>query len=438
MEFTSMTFNTTKIDEANASISGTISAQTIENNLNKVALQASKSMNVQGFRKGKVPVAVVKARYGEKLRQDAEGDAVREALKNGLAELQIDNKDIIGEPAVTKFDKKEDGSVEFEITMNLRPEIVLGDYKALVPAMTLPEVTDAEIEEQLNDIASQGASMEPIKKARAVKSGDFAVIDFEGFKDGVAFAGGKADKYTLEIGSNSFVPGFEDQVIGMKYGEEKEITVTFPESYGSKDLAGADVVFKVKLHEIKVKEKVEINDELAKKVLPNEENATVELLKEKIKEQILTQKKSAYFQEEIKSLYTEALVNAIDFAVPAYILEQEINQSLNNKIRAMSEEEIENLRANPDMVKAMQEEARPEALSNVKATFIIDALAKAEGVVVSDQEVTQTLYYEAMMSGQDGRAMIEQYEKAGYLPMIKMSMIESKVMSKILDEALGK
>lgn len=433
-----MTFNATKIDEANASIAGTISAQTIENNLNKVALQASKTMNVQGFRKGKVPVAVVKARYGEKLRQDAEGDAIREALKNGLAELQIDNKDIIGEPAVTKFDKKEDGSVEFEITMNLRPEIILGDYKALVPAMTLPEVTDAEIEDQLNDIASQGASLQTIEKARAVKSGDFAVIDFEGFKDGVAFAGGKADKYTLEIGSNSFVPGFEDQVIGMKYEEEKEINVTFPESYGSKDLAGADVVFKVKLHEIKAKEKVEINDELAKKVLPNEENANVELLKEKIKEQILNQKKSAYFMEEVKPTYTEALVNAINFALPAFILDQEINQALNTKIRAMSEDEIENLRANPDMVKAMQEEAKPEAIANVKATFIIDALAKAEGVTVSDQEVTQTLYYEAMMSGQDGRAMIEQYEKAGYLPMIKMSMIESKVMSKILDEALGK
>lgn len=433
-----MTFNATKIDEANASIAGTISAQTIENNLNKVALQASKSMNVQGFRKGKVPVAVVKARYGEKLRQDAEGEAIREALKNGLAELNINNKDLIGEPAITKFDKKEDGSVEFEITMNIRPEVVLGDYKSFIPSMTLPEVTDAEIEEQLNQIASQGASLEPIKKARAVKSGDFAVIDFEGFKDGVAFAGGKADKYTLEIGSNSFIPGFEDQVIGMKYEEEKEINVTFPESYGAKDLAGADVMFKVKLHEIKAKEKVEINDELAKKVLPNEENANVELLKEKIKEQILNQKKSAYFMEEIKPAYTEALVNAIDFALPAFILDQEINQALNTKIRAMSEEEIENLRNNPDAVKQMQEEARPEATANVKATFIIDALAKAEGVTVSDQEVTQTLYYEAMMSGQDGRAMIEQYEKAGYLPMIKMSMIETKVMNKILDEALGK
>ncbi len=433
-----MTFNATKIDEANASIAGIISAQTIENNLNKIAQQAAKTMNVQGFRKGKVPLNVVKARYGEKLTQDAEGEAIREALKNGLADLNIDNKDLIGEPAITKFDKKEDGSVEFEITMNIRPEVVLGDYKSFIPAMNIPEVTEAEIEEQLNEIAAQGASLEPISKARAVKSGDFAVIDFEGFKDGVAFAGGKADKYTLEIGSNSFIPGFEDQVIGMKYEEEKEINVTFPESYGSKDLAGADVTFKVKLHEIKAKEKVEINDELAKKVLPNEENATVELLKEKIKEQILNQKKSAYFMEEVKPAYTEALVNAIDFALPAFILDQEINQALNTKIRAMSEAEIEELRNNPDAVKQMQEEARPEATANVKATFIIDALAKAEGVVVSDQEVTQTLYYEAMMSGQDGRAMIEQYEKAGYLPMIKMSMIETKVMNKILDEALGK
>ncbi len=433
-----MTFSTTKIDEANASISGTISAQTIENNLNKVALQASKSMSVQGFRKGKVPVAVVKARYGEKMRQDAESDAIREALKNGLAELQIDNKDIIGEPAVTKFDKNEDGSVEFEITMNLRPEVVLGDYKSFVPAMTAPVVTDAEIEEQLNDIASQGAILETIEKPRAVKSGDFAVIDFEGFKDGVPFAGGQASKHTLEIGSNSFIPGFEDQVVGMKYEEEKEIVVTFPENYGSEELAGAEVTFKVKLHEIKTKSKVEINDELAKKVLPNEEDATVELLKEKIKEQIQTEKRNAYFMEEIKPAYTEALVNAIHFAVPAFILEQEINQGLNTRIKEMSEEEIENLRANPDMVKQMQDEARPEAAANVKATFIIDALAKAEGVTVSDQEVTQTLYYEAMMSGQDGRAMIEQYEKAGYLPMIKMSMIEAKVMAKILNEVLGK
>ncbi len=433
-----MTFNTTKIDEANASIAGTISAQTIENNLNKIATQAAKTMNIQGFRKGKVPLNVVKARYGEKLKQDAEGEAVRDALSNGIKELNINNKDIIGEPAVTKFDKNEDGSVEFAITISIKPEVVLGDYKSCIPAMNAPEVTDAEIDEQLDQYASQGAPLEKIKRARAVKSGDFAVIDFEGFKDGVPFAGGKAEQYTLEIGSNSFIPGFEDQVIGMKYDEEKEINVTFPENYGSKDLAGADVVFKVKLHEIQAKEKVEINDDFAKKMLPNEENADVAMLREKVKEQILMQKKNAYFMEEVKPAYTEALVNAIDFALPAFILDQEINQALNTKIRAMSEEEIENLRSNPDMVQKMQDEARPEATANVKATFIIDALAKAEGVTVTDQEVTQTLYYEAMMSGQDGRALIEQYEKAGYLPMIKMSMIESKVMNKILDEALGK
>lgn len=433
-----MTFNTTKIDEANASISGTISSQIIEANLNKVALHASKTMSVQGFRKGKVPLAVVKARFGEKLTQDAEGESVREALQKGLVELAIDNKDIIGEPAITKYDKKEDGSVEFEITISSRPNVVLGDYKSLIPAMTMPSVEDAEIDDQLNNIAAQGATLEPIKKARAVKSGDSVVIDFEGFKDGVAFAGGQASKYTLEIGSNSFIPGFEDQIIGMKYEQEKEINVTFPESYQSKDLAGAAVMFKVTLHEIKVKSKTEINDELAKKLLPEEENATVEVLKEKVKDQILSQKKEKYFMEEIKPAYTEALVQNINFAVPAFILEQEVNQALNGKIRAMSEDEIQGLKENPDAVKKMQDELRPDSIANVKATFIIDALAKAEGVVVTDQEVTQTLYYEAMMSGQDGRAMIEQYEKAGYLPMIKMSMIESKVMIKILDEKLGK
>ncbi len=433
-----MTFNTTKIDEANASISGIISSKTIEANLNKVALQASKTMSVQGFRKGKVPVAVVKARFGEKLTSDAEGESVREALKNGLSELKIDNKDLIGEPAITKYDKKEDGSVEFEITLNSRPNVVLGDYKSYIPAMSIPEISDAEIETQLNEIASQGATMETIEKPRAVKSNDFAVIDFEGFKDGVAFAGGQASNYSLEIGSNSFIPGFEDQIIGMNYGDEKDINVTFPENYGSKDLAGADVTFKVKLHEIKAKSKVQIDDELAKKLLPQDENATVEILKEKVKEQILSQKKEKYFMEEIKPAYTEALVNNINFAVPNFILEQEVNQAINGKVRAMSEDEIETLKNNPDDVKKMQDELRPDAVANVKATFIIDALAKAEGIAVSDQEVTQTLYYEAMMSGQDGRTLIEQYEKAGYLPMIKMSMIESKVMVKILDEALGK
>ena len=432
-----MTFTTNKIDEANATISGTISAETIEKNLDKVAAQAAKTMDIQGFRKGKVPVKVVKQRYADKLKQDAQGEAIRAMLNDGLKDLGINNSDLIGEPNFTKFDEKEDGSIELEITASCRPNISLGDYKSLVPEMTTPEVDEKEVEDQLNEMASQGAPMEKLKRKRMVRSGDFAVIDFEGFKDGEPFDGGKAEKYTLEIGSNSFIPGFEDQVIGMKYDEEKDIIVTFPEEYQAADLAGKEVVFKVKLHEIQEKVAPELNDELAKKFLPNEENATLDTLKDQIKDQILNQKKMKYFMEEVKPTYTEALVKALDFAVPTSVVDQEINQQLNGKIRSMSEDEIKELQENPDKVKELQEEMRPDAVSSVKATFIVDALAKEEGVVVSDQEVTQTLYYEAMMSGQDGQALIKQYEEAGYLPMIKMSMIESKVMSKILDEALG-
>jgi trigger factor len=438
MELMFMTFNTNKIDEANATISGTISAEVIEANLDKVAKQAAKTMDIQGFRKGKVPVKVVKQRYADKLKQDAQGEAIRAMMTDGMKELGIDNADMLGEPGFTKFDEKEDGSVELEITISCRPQFDLGDYKALVPEMTAPTVSEEEIEEQLKDMASQGAELQKIKRKRMARSGDFAVIDFEGFKDGEPFEGGKGEKYTLELGSNSFIPGFEDQVIGMKYDEEKDIEVTFPEEYQAADLAGQPVVFKVKLHELQEKGEVEINDELAKKLLPGEEDATVATLKEKIEEQQLSQRRSKYFIEEIKPAYTQALVEAIDFAVPNSILDQEINQALNNKVRAMSEDEIKELQENPDKVKEMQEELKPEAINNVKATFIVDALAKAEEVEVSDQEVTQTLYYEAMMSGQDGQAVIKQYEEAGYLPMIKMSIIESKVMVKILEEALGK
>ena len=433
-----MEFNAKKIDEANAVITATLQAATIDESLTKIAKQAAKTLDVQGFRKGKVPVAVVKSRYAEKLQQDAEGEALRAVLNEALAELKIANSDLIGEPAITKFDKKENGDVEVEIQISSRPQFDLGDYKALLPEIKTKKVTAKEIDEKLNEMAAHSAPLEKIKRKRMVKDGDFAVIDFEGFKDGVPFEGGKADGHTLEIGSGSFIPGFEEQVIGMKYEEEKEITVTFPEQYQAANLAGAEVVFKVKLHEIQEKAAPVIDDEFAKKVLPQEEGANVEMLKEKMKEQIKADKTAKYYNEELKPEYLEALVEKVDFAVPTAVLEQEISQILNNQVRTMSDAEIKELQENKDKIEQMRKEVTPEATKSVKATFIIDALSKAEKVEVSDQEVTQTLYYEAMMQGQDGQALIKQYQEAGYLPAIKMSMIEQKVITKLLDEKAGK
>jgi trigger factor len=433
-----MEFNANRVDEANAVITATVAKEMIEANLDKVAKQASKTMNIQGFRKGKVPVAVVKQRFAEKLKEDAEADAVRKVLKDGLKLLDIKNEDLIGEPTVTKFDKKEDGTIEIELSVACKPNIDLGDYKSLVPEVKDIDVDIKEIDARLTEIASSSAPLEKIARKRAVKDGDFALIDFEGFVDGVAFEGGKAEKYPLQIGSGSFIPGFEEQIIGMKYDEQKDITVTFPESYQAKNLAGKEAVFKVTLHEIQEKVAPELNDEFAQKMLPGQENVTIDTLRDRVKEQMKAEEKSKYYREELKPAYLETLVERIEFALPNSVVDQEINFALNNKIRAMSEEEINALKEDASKVEEIRNELKQDAVNSVKATFIIDALAKAENVQVNDQEVMQVLYYEAMQMGQNPQEVVKQYQEAGYLPAIKMSMIEEKVISKLLDEKLGK
>lgn len=433
-----MEFNANRVDEANAVIIATLTKDSIENNLEKVAKQAAKTMNVQGFRKGKVPVAVVKQRYADKLREDAEADGIRKILADGLKLLDIKNSDLIGEPSVTKFDKKDNGDIEVELSVACKPNIDLGDYKSLVPAVKAIEIDIKKIDDRLTEIAQSSAPLEKIARKRAVKDGDFAVIDFEGFVDGVAFDGGKAEKYPLQIGSGSFIPGFEEQVIGMKYEEQKDITVKFPESYQAKDLAGKEAVFKVTLHEIQERAKPELNDEFAQKMLPGQKDVTIDTLRDRVKEQMLAEDKAKYYRDELKPVFLETLVEKINFALPTSVIEQEINYALNNKIRTMTEEEINELKENANKVEDIRNELKEDAVNSVKATFIIDALAKAENVQVSDQEVTQVLYFEAMQMGQNPQDVIKQYQQAGYLPAIKMSMIEEKVISKLLDEKLGK
>lgn len=433
-----MEFSANRVDGANAVITATIAKEVVESNLDKVAKQAAKTMSVQGFRKGKVPVAVVKQRFADKLREDAEADALRKILDDSLKELKIASADLIGEPTISKFDKKEDGSIDVEISVACKPTIDLGDYKSLIPTIEDKAVDVAEVDARLEEIAKSSAPLEKLSRKRAVKDGDHAVIDFEGFVDGVAFEGGKAEKYPLPVGSGSFIPGFEEQVIGMKYEEQKDIVVTFPESYQAKNLAGKEATFKVTLHEIQEKVAAELNDEFAQRMLPGEENVTIDTLREKIKEQMKSEIMSKYYREELKPAYLETLVERIEFALPNSVVDQEINYALNNKVRTMTEEEISVLRENESKVEEMRNELKEDAVNSVKATFIIDALAKAENVQVSDQEVMQVLYYEAMQMGQNPQEVVKQYQEAGYLPAIKMSMIEEKVITKLLDEKLGK
>ncbi len=364
-----MEFNAKRVDEANALVSATITKETVESNLDKVAKQAAKTMNIQGFRKGKVPVNVVKQRYADKLLEDAEAEALRKVLNDGIKELNIASEDLIGEPNISKFDKKEDGSIEVEIAVASKPKIDLGDYKSLLPVIEDKDIDAKIIDDRLEEIAKSSAPLEKLAKKRAVKDGDHAVIDFEGFVDGIAFEGGKAEKYPLHVGSGSFIPGFEEQVIGMKYEEQKDILVTFPEAYQAANLAGKEATFKVTLHEIQEKVASELNDEFAQKMLPGEENATIETLRAKIKEQMKAEAKATYYREELKPAYLETLVEKLQFALPNSVVDQEINYALNNKVRSMSEDEIKALQEDPTKVEEMRNELKEDAVNSVKATF---------------------------------------------------------------------
>ncbi len=418
-----MQITTNKIDSANAKINAAITRGTIDANIESIAKQIAKEAKVAGFRKGKTPISAVKKQYGERLVQDAEAQALRDLLNAGLAEMEIAADLLIGEPNITKFEKNDNG-IDVEVVIALRPTIDLGDYAAMVPDVAKPDIDDAAIMARIEELANAQAPLVNVDEDRALASGDTALIDFEGFVDGEAFEGGKAEGFALRLGSGQFIPGFEDQVIGMKKDEEKTIDVTFPENYGGAKLAGKPAQFKVKVNAIQTKETIVVDEELAKKMLPGYEDASVEMLKEKVKEQLQSEAMSALYNDELKPNLMETFVSAFTIDLPEFIVEQEMDMALNKKARDLSEAELEELRNDA------------ETCRGVKATFIVDALAKAENIAVNEQELMQTIYYEAMQMGQDPAAVYKHYQESGYLPAIQMAMIEDRVLSKLLNDKI--
>ncbi|MDD5053239.1 MAG: trigger factor [Sulfuricurvum sp.] len=430
-----MQITTNKIDSANAKINAAITRGTIDSNIEKIANQLSKEAKIAGFRKGKVPLSAVKKQYGDRLVQDAEAQALRDLLNAGLQEMAIAADTLIGEPQIAKFEKNDNG-IDVEVVIATRPAIELGDYIAMVPDVTKPAIDDAAIVARIEELANAQAPFVNVEEDRALVSGDTALLDFEGFVDGEPFAGGKAENFSLRLGSGQFIPGFEDQVIGMKKDEEKTIDVTFPENYGGAALAGKPAQFKVKINAIQTKEAVTLDDELAKKMLPGFDDANVDMLKEKVKEQLQSEAMSTLYNDTLKPDLMETFVSAFTIDLPEFIVEQEMDMALNKKAKEMSESEIEELRNDAEKVKAIRETFRDDACRAVKATFIVDALAKAENILVNEQELMQTIYYEAMQMGQDPAAVYKHYQESGYLPAIQMAMIEDRVLSKLLNDKI--
>ena len=313
-----MSLKTQRVNDANAIASSTISAELVDKKSQAITQQFAKSVNIHGFRKGKAPVSIVKQRYAKQIQQEVEQEAVRESFQQALKDLKIEQKDVLGNPAITKFERKgEEIDVEFKIS--LAPKVDLSKLKSCVPDAKVKEPSLKEIDERLDEIAKAQAPLVEAKATAKLAEGDTANIDFEGFIGDKAFEGGKAEGFDLVIGSNQFIAGFEPQLIGMKKGEEKDIKVTFPENYQAKDLAGKEATFKIKLNAIKVKDEVKLDDEMAKKLL-NQADATLQTLKDQIKLQLQNEARVKLYNEELKPKLVENILETIKFDLPDLIV----------------------------------------------------------------------------------------------------------------------
>lgn len=417
-------------DKVNAVASVNIPRQKIDDEIKALAQKASKSIKMDGFRPGKVPASAVMKRYEKELSKDAEQNLLKNAVDKALKELKKDGKELVAEPYFEKFERKDSG-IETQLILSFKPQVDLKGYEALIPKFSAPKAEKKELDEKKKELLKSLATTEPIKSKRALKKGDFAKFDFEGFVDGVAFEGGKAENFTLEIGSGRFIPGFEDAMVGMKEGENKDIKVTFPKDYGAANLAGKEAVFKIKLHEIKELKIPELNAEILKQILPNENAPSEKLLDEKISEQIENEKLFKLINEDLKEKFGEALLKKFDFDLPRGVVEQEIDVQFRNAWSGFSQKELDEIRGDSDKYQKKRESFRSEAQKSVKFTFVVDELARLRGVSVSDNEVVQAVYFEAYRYNQDPKALLESYQQQGILPAIKMSLIESKLFNDI-------
>lgn len=417
-------------DKVNAVASVNIPRQKIDDEIKALAQKASKSIKMDGFRPGKVPASAVMKRYEKELSKDAEQNLLKNAVDEALKELKKDGKELVAEPYFEKFERKDSG-IETQLILSFKPQVDLKGYEALIPKFSAPKAEKKELDEKKKELLKSLATTEPIKSKRALKKGDFAKFDFEGFVDGVAFEGGKAENFTLEIGSGRFIPGFEDAMVGMKEGENKDIKVTFPKDYGAANLAGKEAVFKIKLHEIKELKIPELNAEILKQILPNENAPSEKLLDERLSEQIENEKLFKLINEDLKEKFGEALLKKFDFDLPRGVVEQEIDVQFRNAWSGFSQKELDEIRGDSDKYQKKRESFRSEAQKSVKFTFVVDELARLRGVSVSDNEVVQAVYFEAYRYNQDPKALLESYQQQGILPAIKMSLIESKLFNDI-------
>lgn len=350
--------------------------------------KANQKVKIDGFRKGKAPKDVFMKKYGkESLFMDAADEVIESAYKKVLE----DNKDleIVARPdiALKSIDEK---AIEFNFTLTLKPEVKLGKYKGLKVKKEKAEVTKEEIEAAITSMRSRYAENVVKEGSSAVEDGDIAVIDFEGFLDGEPFDGGKGENYSLTIGSGTFIPGFEEQVIGMKTNEEKDLDITFPEDYHAEDLKGKKVVFKVKVNEIKQVKVPELNKDFFED-LGMEGIDSKESLEASVSENILTHKETELENKYIDDLLEAAAKNC-EVEIPEVMISDELDRMVGQyeehlKMQGLTLEQLYQFTNSNE--EALREQMKEEATKRVKYRLMLEEIAKAEKIEVSDEDADE-------------------------------------------------
>ena len=377
-----------KTENANeVKLNVTIEAEKFDEAIKKVYFKSAKYFNIPGFRKGKAPMNIVEKYYGKEIfYEDAFNEVVPEELEKAVEENKLE---VVSRPDidVTQIGKGQD--LIFTAVFQTKPEAELGKYKGVEIKKIEYKVTDEDVEHELGHMQEHNSRLLSVDD-RPVEKGDIANINFEGFVDGVAFEGGKAENHDLEIGSNTFIPGFEDQIIGMNIDEEKDIQVKFPEEYFSKDLAGKDATFKVKVNEIKKKELPKLDDEFAKDV---SEFDTLKELKESIKEKQQKQndERAKY---ETQDAVIKAVCENVKVDIPSGMVETETENMLKDMEQRLAYQGLkldQYLQMMGKTKEEMQKEYEPQAIEAIKSRLALEAVIKAEKIEVAEIDIDEKI-----------------------------------------------
>ncbi|MHB9997133.1 trigger factor [Bacillus spizizenii] len=365
-----------------------VDAETFKTALDDAFKKVVKQVSIPGFRKGKIPRGLFEQRFGvEALYQDALDILLPVEYPKAVEEAGIEPVDR-PEIDVEKIEKGE--SLIFTAKVTVKPEVKLGDYKGLGVEKDDATVTDEDVQNELKALQERQAEL-VVKEEGAVEEGNTVVLDFEGFVDGEAFEGGKAENYSLEVGSGSFIPGFEEQLVGLEAGAEKDVEVTFPEEYHAEELAGKPAVFKVKIHEIKAKELPELDDEFAKDI--DEEVETLAELTEKTKKRLEEAKENEADAKLREELVLKASENA-EMDVPQAMVDTELDRMLKEfeqrlQMQGMNLELYTQFSGQDEA--ALKEQMKEDAEKRVKSNLTLEAIAKAENLEATDEEVDAEL-----------------------------------------------